>query len=437
MRPLDDAALLGGMLMTSKAVRMRLLASTMIAGSLAAAGPAAAQDNGTTTGQTSTPSGEQTRQSAGPAEPSSTGEIVVTGSLIKNPALTSSAPVQVLGQEELQLRQTNTAQEVLRDLPGAVADVGSAVNNGNGGASFVNLRALGSQRNLVLIDGNRIVPAGLSGQVDLNNIPLALVQRTEVLTGGASTTYGADAISGVVNFITRSDFSGFEATVSKQLTQQGDGAYYRADLTVGANFDEGRGNAVFSIGYQHSDAVYQGDRPYGRYLVDSFSGTEGGSGTTVPARFNYGLGNRQINPATGAFGPVFQRFNYNPYNVYQVPFERFNMFGAGHYAISDDLEVYTRGLFSKNTVSTIIAPSGAFGTTGSFTPFTVPYDNPYLPVAAREQICAANGLVATPTCGTGQSFTTTIGRRAVETGPRLDNYTTQVFDYRAGIKGNI
>ena len=381
--------------MINRAVRDRLLASTIIAGALASASPAFAQATGTTTGQTSTPSGEQTSQSAGPAEPNSTGEIVVTGSLIRNPALSSAAPVQVIGQEELQLRQTNTAEEVLRDLPGVVPDVGSAVNNGNAGASFVNLRGLGSQRNLVLLDGNRITPAGLSGQVDLNNIPLALVQRTDLLTGGASTTYGADAIAGVVNFITRNDFTGFEANVSKQITGQGDGAYYRADLTVGANFDDGRGNAVLSLGYQHSDAVYQGDRPYGQYLVDSFSGTEGGSGTTVPSRFNYGAGNRQINPATGTFVPVYRTFNYNPYNVYQVPFKRYNIYGAGHYDITDDITVYTRGLFSKNTVQTIIAPSGAFGTLGDFSEFQVPYDNPYLPVAAREQICAANGLTAT------------------------------------------
>ena len=424
--------------MTNRAVRDRLLASTIIAGAIVSGAPAFAQATGTTTGQTSTPPGEQNTQSAGPAEPTSQGDIVVTGTLIKNPALIASAPVQVLGQEEVQLRQTNTAEEILRDLPGAVADVGSAVNNGNGGASFVNLRGLGSQRNLVLLDGNRIVPAGLSGQVDLNNIPLALVQRTEVLTGGASTTYGADAIAGVVNFITRSDFSGVEASVSKQLTGQGDGNYYRADITIGANFDDGRGNAVFSVGYQHSDPVYQGDRKFGQYLIDSFSGTEGGSGTTVPARFNFGTGNKQINPTTGLFGPVTKFFNFNPYNVYQVPFERFNIYGAGHYDVTDDITVYTRGLFSKNTVQTIIAPSGAFGTsTGNGDPFIVPYDNPYLPVGAREQICAANGIAASPTCGTGQTFTTTVGRRAVESGPRLDQFVTQIFDYRAGIRGNI
>ena len=123
-------------------------------------------------------------------------EIVVTGSLIRNPNLEASSPVSVIGQEEIELQQANVAEELLRELPGAVPAIGSAVNNGNGGASFVDLRGLGTNRNVVLLDGQRIAPSNFVGRVDLNNIPLALIQRTEVLTGGASTTYGADAVSG-------------------------------------------------------------------------------------------------------------------------------------------------------------------------------------------------------------------------------------------------
>ncbi|MCZ8172167.1 MAG: Plug domain-containing protein, partial [Brevundimonas sp.] len=118
--------------------------------------------------------------------------IVVTGSLIRNPNLEASSPVNVVGEEEIQLRNTGNAEELLRGLPGAVAGIGSAVNNGNGGFASIDLRGLGAQRNLVLLDGNRIVVANQLGTVDLNNIPLALVQRVDVLTGGASTTYGAD-----------------------------------------------------------------------------------------------------------------------------------------------------------------------------------------------------------------------------------------------------
>ena len=101
---------------------------------------------------------------------------------------------------------------------------------------------MGTNRNIVLLDGVRVVPYDQLLRVDLNIIPLALVDRVDVLTGGASSTYGADAVAGVINFITRSDFSGMELQVSDGITQRGDGNYLRGDLTLGANFDDGRGN---------------------------------------------------------------------------------------------------------------------------------------------------------------------------------------------------
>lgn len=448
--------------------RGRLLASTLLAGAAALGAPAFAQ-----TGNTPTASGLQSSESTTPDE-NSQGEIVVTGSLISNPNLVASAPVTVVGQEEIQLRQTNTAEQILRDLPGAVPSIGSAVNNGNGGASYVNLRGLGSIRNVVLLDGARIAPSELNGRVDLNNIPLALVERVDTLTGGAAVTYGADAVGGVVNFITRSDFSGIEAAVSNQITEDGDGNYIRADVTIGANFDDGRGNAVFSIGYQQSDPVYQGERSFSERNIDSFSGAAGGSGTAVPSTFTgtrpidpltgqpstnpavVNGGGRQINPTTGQAVAAFAPFNFNPYNIFQTPFERFNMFGAGHYEVSDGVEVYTRGLFSKNTVRTIIAPSGAFGI-----PVTIPLSNPYLPAALRNQFCAFNvapvvagvqstyiprftpaqcAAAATATSTTDPNFqtvTVNLSRRTTEVGPRIGNFQTTIFDYKAGVKVDI
>ena len=106
--------------------------------------------------------------------------IVVTGSRITNPNLELSSPVGVVTSEELDLRQTNTAEQFLRELPSAIPSIGSAVNNGNGGASFVNLRGIGSVRNLVLLDGRRVAPADSTGRVDLNNVPLAVIERTDI-----------------------------------------------------------------------------------------------------------------------------------------------------------------------------------------------------------------------------------------------------------------
>jgi len=413
-------------------------------------------------------------------------DIVVTGSLITNPNLERSAPVNVTSADEIELLQSNLAEEILREIPGVVPSIGSAVNNGNGGASFVNLRGLGSNRNIVLLDGNRIVPAGFGGQVDLNNVPLALVERVDVLTGGASTTYGADAVSGVVNFILKDDFAGLEVQAGQQITERGDGNVFRVDATIGANFDDGRGNAVFGIGYQQADPVYQGARDVSLTTIETFSGTALGSGTSFPSRFSgsrlvSGTGNggtNQIN-AAGQLVPTFATFNFNPFNVFQTPFERYNMFGQARYEVSDSVEVYSRGLFSKNTVNTIIAPSGAFSIG-----VNIPLNNPFLPAAARSQFCAfdvnpsatvytprfsvaecdaaANGALrpgdaafreiglggfvafdvnGNGTVEAGEGYNpnpqSLFARRAIEAGPRISEYVTTLFDYRLGARGGI
>lgn len=433
--------------------------------------------------------------------PATDDPIVVTGSLIKNPNLERSAPVNVTTAEDIERLQSNVAEEILREIPGVVPSIGSAVNNGNGGASLVDLRGLGSNRNIVLLDGTRIVPGDLVGRVDLNNIPLALVERMDVLTGGSSTTYGADAVSGVVNFVTKRDFAGMEGTAAYQLTEQGDGGTFRADLTLGANFDDGRGNAVFSMGYQEADAVYQGSRSFSEFSIDSYSGNVGGSGTATPSRFSgtrgFGAlagsshivtgtttgpdglpvpilavnpngaangGTRQLDALGRAVSP-YSTFNFNPFNIFQTPFKRYNMFASARYEVSDAIEVYARGLFSKNTVSTIVAPSGAFGL-----PVSINLNNPYLPAALRNQFCAFNvapsvtGVNASGAAVSGQvtytprftqaecnaaatatgpddpnyrTVTTSISRRASEFGPRISDFDTTIFDYKFGARGGI
>ncbi|MCW1382217.1 TonB-dependent receptor [Novosphingobium sp. KCTC 2891] len=376
------------------------------------------------------------------AETTDANTIVVTGSLIRNPNLVQATPVNVTTADQIELKQSNTAEDVLREVPGVVSNIGSAVNNGNGGSSYVDLRGLGSNRNIVLIDGQRIVPADLQGRVDLNNIPLALISRVDALTGAAVTTYGADAITGVVNFITKKDFSGVDLSVSDQITEKGDGNYFRADVTTGVNFDDGRGNAVLSLGYQNSNPVYQGARDFSYYQLDSYSGSAGGSGTAVPSRFSINGGNKVINPTTGLLESGFTPFNFNPYNIFQTPFRRFNIFAQANYQLSDAVEVYTRGMFSKNTVSTIIAPSGVFASS-----VVIPYSNPYLPAGAAGQFCSANGLsiaecdaarVATdPTDPNYRTFSTVLRRRMTETGTRNSEYASNVFDYSLGFRGKL
>ena len=345
----------------SRVVRAAMLGS--VAGlALSVDAPATAQEEQQPAPDTGPSEAAPPAETAQPAdEADSQGEdIVVTGTLIRNPNLEQSTPVNVTTSDAIELKQSNVAEEVLRELPGVVPSIGSAVNNGNGGASFVDLRGLGSIRNIVLLDGNRLVPSGLAGRVDLNNIPLALIERVDALTGAAVTTYGADAITGVVNFITRKDFAGVEVAASEQITEKGDGNYLRADLTMGANFDDGRGNAVLSLGYQESDPVYQGDRDFSFFQVSSYTGGQSWFGHGGSRRASRVCAH--IDPATCALVAPMTRirrataasarstggdaptaclavrppaptasFNFNPYNVFQTPFKRYNIFGQANY----------------------------------------------------------------------------------------------------------
>jgi len=439
-----------------KSTTLRLSAGSFAVGLALAATPSFAQDMGA-----ETPDAEE----AGVTPVAPKNAIVVTGSRVTNPNLQLSSPVAAVDEAELTLRGTNNAEQFLRELPGAIPSVGSAVNNGNGGASFVNLRGVGSQRNLVLLDGRRFVPADETGRVDLNNIPLAVIERTEILTGGATTTYGADAVSGVVNFITKSDFAGVQLDASTGVTEEGDGEFYRTELTIGANFDDGRGNAVLSLGYQDQKEVFQGDRDFSLFNVSSFTGNAGGSSNSVPANIVF---TGPIDPATGEpFGTVTGQindagtdivpgvnsaagpFNFNPFNIFQTPFERFNMYGSANYEISPAVELYTQGVFSRQTVSTIIAPGGSF-----FNTYQLNLNNPFIPDAIAQRFGTALGLSdaefqaarntqfgATNADGSANpdyvQFGTQVRRRTIEVGTRNSDFTTTLFNFVAGARGDI
>ncbi|MBZ6379500.1 TonB-dependent receptor [Pacificimonas flava] len=429
--------------MTKSIFRAALRTSTALVAATAVVAPALAQDAGEDETITTAPD-------ALSDAPVTRDVIVVTGSRISNPNLELTSPVTVIGEEELAYRQTNTAEQFIRELPGAVPSIGSAVNNGNGGASFVNLRGLGSVRNLVLLDGRRFVPADTTGRVDLNSIPLAVIERTDILTGGATTTYGADAVAGVVNFITKDDFEGAELVGNMQIAEEGDAKTYRLEGTIGANFDDGRGNAVFSIGYQKQDPVYQGDRDFSEFNVGSFSGEASGSSNAVPAVI--------VGPVPGGAGQITQDrgftndltlFNFNPFNIFQTPFDRFNIFGSARYELVPEVEFYTQGAFSKQTVSTIIAPGGSF-----FNTYRLNLNNPFLGDGLVDAFCEGLGLTAAE-CAAGRStefgptladgstnpdyveFDTQVRRRTVEAGTRNSDFTTTLFNYVAGFRGDI
>lgn len=357
--------------------------------------------------------------------------IVVTGSLIRNPNIEAASPVNVTTAEEIDLKQATNAEQLLREVPGLVPNLGSNVNNGSVGSSRVDLRGLGANRNIVMLNSTRIVPSSTFGAVDLNNIPVALIERVDVLTGGAATTYGADAVTGVVNFITKRDFAGADLSGSYGISDRGDAKQFRIDAVIGANFDDGRGNAVLALGYMESDAVYFGQRDFGQCVLNSLSGFCGGdSPTASPTSFGFASisGNQQISPDGNSLVPQYSLFNFNPYNIYQTPYTRYNVYSEANYDLTDTVNVYARGMFSKNTVESIIAASGVFGES-----LTVPGNNPYLNSSLRNQLCTINGIALGPTCDTNPAIPLGIVyRRSVELGPRISEYVTNVFDVKAG-----
>lgn len=410
----------------------------------------------------SAPAFAQGVQDQGAATAASEVPIIVTGSRINNPNLEQASPVAVVTAEQINLRQANTVEEFLREIPGVVPSIGANVNNGNGGNTFINLRGVGFNRNIQLLNGTRVVPAGLDGVTNLDVIPVALLERVDVVTGGAGAVYGADAIGGVINFITRSDFSGFDFNVSQNISEQGDGNTFRADLTVGANFDDGRGNVVLSVGYTDRDQVFQGDREFGLNNINSINGAAGGSSTTVPSVITVPgttSGTQQVSADGNSLVPFNAPFNFNPFNLFQTPLEQYRIYGAGRYELTDNIEAFSEAMFVQSSTSTRIAPSGTFRNV-----LQTPLNNPFLNAGIRNQICGFDTSAATP--GVQRRFTQAecdaagatqfgptlangdpnpafrqvgidFGRRFVEFGTRDNERVTRLFQIKAGLRGGL
>ena len=197
--------------------------------------------------------------------------IVVTGSRIaRDPNIGAPAPIISVTADELQRSGTADVVDTLRDIP-ALSTSTSTDGSIDGvfseavGQSVLNLRGLGSNRTLVLVNGRRHV-SGVAGEqaVDVNSIPAALIERVETLTGGASSIYGADAVTGVVNFVLKEDYEGLQGNVQTGISSEGDAWRINGDLTWGTNFADGRGNFTISGEYARSDEVQFGDRSFSR-----------------------------------------------------------------------------------------------------------------------------------------------------------------------------
>lgn len=235
--------------MKTQTTRERLLASTMIGGAALmafAVTPAAAQE----------PASDQATE---------VDTIVVTGSRIVRQDFEAISPVTTVGQEQLELTQTLTVESLLNELPQVVPG-NMRTSNNSGGEPFatVDLRGLGVNRNLVLVNGERVPSSSTFGTVDLNTIPASLIERVEVVTGGASAVYGSDAISGVVNFILKDDFEGAELSATYGSSFEGNAPEFEFSGLLGGDFANGRGNLTAYASYYTRDSVLQSEFDWSR-----------------------------------------------------------------------------------------------------------------------------------------------------------------------------
>ena len=317
-------------------------------------------------------------------------EVIVTGSRISRANESGSTPVVQVESDEVSFQGTVRIEDMLRNLPQVWSDQNTGQSNGATGTATVNLRNLGDPRTLVLLNGRRLPPGspiGGGNGVDVNQIPGALVKRVEVLTGGASATYGSDAVSGVINFIMDDDFEGVSIDVQSSgyshgnsnsemhalVKSQGfevaddhrsDGEIRQTSLVLGGDI-AGRGHAVAYYTYRDINAVRQSERDYSSCALNNAADACWGSSTIPEGRvtnfgnaktigFDYKVDGTEFVPRAGTL------FNYGPLNYFQRPDTRHSFGTFANYEIDDQLNVYTELMFMDDRTVSQVAPSGAF-----------------------------------------------------------------------------
>ena len=350
------------------------------------------------------------------AAASEVGEVVVTGSRIARRDFVSTTPIVTQTAEALQASGAISVERSLQQLPQFAAGTGenSGGIGGAGGRATLNLRSLGDQRNLVLMDGRRLPIASVFGQVDVNIIPQSILEGVETITGGASAIYGSDAMSGVVNFKSRPHFQGLQIDAQYGNSFKWDRQTRDISITGGGDFADGRGNAVLALGYTDREALSGADRDfYARGTLSSFLGygayAPSASNLPTQAAVNavfsrYGISGNvsRSNPiginndaslftVTGALnyrgitsgeyvvdaGNV--RYPFAPSTSVLSPLERKSVFGKFSYDVTDNVTVYGQALY----VNTEDNNNGGTSLTQFGTLPTIPVTNPFIPADLR------------------------------------------------------
>jgi outer membrane receptor protein involved in Fe transport len=420
------------------------------------------------------------------ATPSSTTaleEVVVTGSRLQlAPNDVSISPVTTVTAIDIAQTGLVRTEDLLNNLPQVVAEYGGGQSISSNGTASVSLRGLGSQRTLVLVNGRRMSPgAGIgptvSSSADINQIPADLIERVDVLTGGASAVYGADAVAGVVNFVLNTKFEGIRVDANygfgrhdnndqtlldtltaahQPLPDSTVDAGFSKDVSfiAGANFADGKGNATVyatylktspAVGYQYDFAGCTLNTP--GTLPGPGKLACGGSSSSATGRFlDLGLvggvlttlADRTVDKATGAFRQYSgstDSYNYGALSYLQRASERYTAGAFLNYDVNDNTNVYSEFMFARNSSEANYGPSGlfAFGTP------SISCSNPLLTAGEKAVLCTTANVAANQAAfgGTGDRITVYAARRSVESGARIDNYSSNSIRETLGVKGKF
>jgi outer membrane receptor protein involved in Fe transport len=415
--------------MVFHSLRATLLTSTIITAA-ALALPASAQDVSPPAASTATGT------DAVPPPPSS--EIVVTGSRIARPELSAATPVAVLSNQAIEQTGAANVIDALAQLPAVGQNFSRTSSNfstsGNG-QSLINLRNLGTSRTLTLINGRRSVGVAGTSAVDINNIPTDLIERTEVLTGGASAVYGSEAVAGVVNFILKDKFEGFRVRAQNSVTGQGDDPHQFFSVTGGKGFADDRGHIVGNFSYDNDHGLRSRERAYSANdfpakssyaaqglfsLDDAYSAA---NGKTYTFDQNNNLKRYQ--------GAAIDGYNRAQDRYLSVPVERFSGTLLGNFEFSPAATIYAEGEFTHTRSNNGLEPSAvsndppnpAVNFDGSA--FAIPITNPYMPAALRDAAIAA-GVT-----------TVDFRRRSNDIFSRSNNNARNYYRGVAGVRGDI
>ncbi|MGA9851774.1 MAG: TonB-dependent receptor [Gammaproteobacteria bacterium] len=442
----------------SKAVRYALVAGA--ASALAA--PAVFAQDAT---QSSTGQNQNQNQNANTAQ---LGKIEVTGTRIKRTSVETAQPVTIVTQAQIKATGLTSIGDVLQQISSMGAALNTQFNNGGSGATFLDLRNLGSNRLLVLIDGHRVA-TGLGGSVDLNNIPISIIDHIEVLQDGASAIYGSDAISGVVNIITVKNYNGAEANAylgefdGKNDGGGWDGKTQAYDFTIGSSGD--RSGVVMNVSYVNASPMYAGNRSISKEPLIG-GGNATGSSYTAGGRFfmlipgnankagcsltggfsvcdlNGGVGAPNFNPTLNTLSAFTDadRFNYAPLNYLVTPNERTGLYVQGHYDLADNLTFDSSAIYNVRTSQQQLAPNviaiGADGFTANGSLIGISGQNPYNPFKKNLVAASGTGASAQPCFTAGTCDELAFGlRRGLEMGNRVFNEDVQSFTYHGGFTG--